>query len=93
VGLPAHDRLCRLLLRNCAVEQLAGFAIDEGEAEIGGPLTQTANDALAMLGVVRGGSRITVDPAILECAVDEDRELGAVAVIALALPTRKAKRR
>jgi hypothetical protein len=49
------------LLRNCTLEQLAGFAIDECEAEIGGALTQTANDALAVVGVVRDGSRITVD--------------------------------
>jgi hypothetical protein len=44
-------------LRNCTLEQLAGLAIDEGEPEIGGTLTQTANDALAVLGVVRGGVR------------------------------------
>jgi hypothetical protein len=45
------------------------LAIDEGEPEIGGALTQTASDALAVLGVVRGGARITVDQAILEGAV------------------------
>jgi len=44
-----------LLLRNCALEQLAGVAVDEGEAEIGGALTQAANDALAVPGVVGGG--------------------------------------
>jgi hypothetical protein len=33
------------------------------------------DDALAVLSVVRGGSRIAIDKAILEGAVDEDREL------------------
>jgi hypothetical protein len=44
-----------MLLRNCALEHLAGCAIDEGQAEIGGALTQAANDPLAVLGIVRGG--------------------------------------
>ena len=41
------------LLRNWTLEQLAGFAIDKSEAEIGGALPQTANDALAVLGDLR----------------------------------------
>ena len=53
-------------------------------------LTQKANDTLAVLGVVRGGARITVDEAILDTRI---ASLRAVAVIALALPTRTAKRR
>src|SRR5678815_3214010 len=66
----------RFFLRNCCpFEPFAGCAIDEEQAELGGALTQAANDALAMLGVVRGGPRIVVDQTILERAVDEDREL------------------
>ncbi len=63
---PPDVRSCCLLLRNCPLEQLGGFAIDECEPEIGGPLTQAANDALAVPGVVGGGSRIAVDQAIFE---------------------------
>ncbi len=36
---------------------------------MGGPLTQTTNDALAVVGVVRSGPRIAVDQTILERAV------------------------
>ena len=42
---------------------------------MGGPLTQTTNDALAVVGLVRSGPRIAVDESILERTVDEDREL------------------
>ena len=49
---PPEGVWCCLLLRNCPLEQLAGLAIDEGEAKIGGALTQTANDALAVLGAM-----------------------------------------
>src|ERR1700692_2653558 len=63
------------LLRNCTLEHLAGFVIDECEAEIGGALAQAANDARAVLGVVRGGPWILVHQTILEGAVDEDRQL------------------
>ena len=44
-----------LLLRNCTLEHLAGVAINEGQAEVGGALTQATNDPLAVLGIVRGG--------------------------------------
>jgi len=63
------------LLRNCTLDQLAGSTIDEGEADLGRALTQAANDALAVLRVVRGGSQIAVDQTILEHAIDEDGEL------------------
>src|SRR5262247_3778188 len=49
--------------------------MDECEAEIGGALTQAANDALAVVGVVRSGPRIVVHQPILKRAIDEDREL------------------
>src|SRR5262249_2775483 len=60
---------------DCTVDRLAGFAIDEGEAEMGRTLAQTTNDTLAVLGVVRGGPRIAVDQTLLERPVDEDRDL------------------
>src|SRR6266545_8196045 len=61
------------LLRNCPFKHLAGGAIDEGEAELGGALTQAANDALAVLGIVRSAPGVLVQQALLERAVDEDR--------------------
>ena len=72
-----------LLLRDCALEEFAGVAIDEGQTEIGGGQTQAANDALAVPGIARGGS----SPSL---SVRETRSASvrAVAVIALALPTR-----
>jgi hypothetical protein len=33
------------LLRNCTLEQLAGFAVEEREAEMGGTLAQAVKDA------------------------------------------------
>jgi hypothetical protein len=81
LGGPTHgtDRRGRGVMltspKELPPEQLAGFAIDECEAEIGGALTQAANDALAVLGVVRSRARIMVDEPILERAVGENREL------------------
>ena len=63
------------LLRNCALEQLAGFAVEEGEAEIGGPLAQAVKDANTMLGIVGGGAGILVHQTIPERAVHQDRQL------------------
>src|SRR6266542_3456806 len=70
-----HASLGPRLLRNCPFKHLAGGAIDEGEAELGGALTQAANDALAVLGIVRSGPGVLVQQALLERAVDEDRQL------------------
>jgi len=63
------------LLRNCALEPIAGVTTDEGEAEIGGALTQAAKDSGAVLSVVGGGPRIPIPRPVLERALDEDREL------------------
>src|SRR5438128_6970180 len=37
------------LLRNCALEQLAGFAVEEREVEMGGTLAQAVKDANTVL--------------------------------------------
>ena len=70
------------------VEDLAGVAIDQGEAEMGGPRTQAVQHALLVGGVVGGGPGVLVQQAVLERAVDEIASLRAVAGMALALPTR-----
>ena len=57
------------------IQDLAGVAIDQGEAEMGGTLTQATQHALLVVGVVRGGPGVLVQQALLERAVDEDREL------------------
>jgi hypothetical protein len=46
------------LLRNCALEQLAGFAVEGREAEMGGPLAQAVKDTDTVLGIVGGGPGI-----------------------------------
>jgi hypothetical protein len=46
------------LLRNWRIEEFAGFAIEEGEAEAGGALAKSAEDAEAMVGIIGGSSRI-----------------------------------
>jgi hypothetical protein len=49
-------QLCSIrLLRNRALEALACVAVDEGEAEGGGALTQAAEDASAVLSIVSRG--------------------------------------
>ena len=78
----------RRLLRNCALEQLAGFAVEEREAEMGGTLAQAVKDADAVLGIVGGGAGILVHQALPEDAYTRIASLRAVAVMALALPTR-----
>jgi hypothetical protein len=65
----------KLLLRNWRIEELAGFAIEEGEAEAGGALAESAEDVKAMLGIIGGGSRILVAKAMLERSIDEDGQL------------------
>ena len=65
----------RTLLRNWRIEELAGFAIEEGEAEAGGALAESAEDVKAMLGIIGGGSRILVAKAMLERSIDEDGQL------------------
>src|SRR5438445_1478838 len=69
---PSHDGR---LLRNCALEQLAGFAVEEREAEMGGTLAQAVKDANTVLGIVGGGSGILVHQAILEGAIHQDGQL------------------
>src|SRR6266536_236095 len=59
-----HASLGPRLLRNCPFKHLAGGAIDEGEAELGGALTQAANDALAVLGIIRSGPGVPVRPRL-----------------------------
>src|SRR5438128_11734631 len=63
------------LLRNCALEQLAGFAVEEREAEMGGALAQAVKNADTVLGIVGGGSGILIRQAIPEGAIHEDRQL------------------
>ena len=63
-----------MLLRNWRIEELAGFAIEEREAETGGALAESAEDVEAMLGIIGGGSGILVPAAILEGAIDEARQ-------------------
>ena len=47
------------------IENLAGVAMDEGEAEIGGALTQAMQHALPVVGVVRGGPGVLGRQAVL----------------------------
>src|SRR5207245_6883927 len=63
------------LLRNCTLEQLAGFAVEEREAEMGGTLAQAVKDANTVLGIVGGGSGILVHQALPEGAIHQDRQL------------------
>ena len=46
------------LLRNCSLDDLAGRAIDEVEAEMCGALTEAAEDVRPVLRVVRVGAGI-----------------------------------
>src|SRR5215510_14954417 len=64
-----------MLLRNWRIEELAGFAIEEREAEAGGALAESAEDVETMLGIIGGGPRILIPEAVLERAIDEDRQL------------------
>src|SRR2546426_11869284 len=64
-----------LLLRNCTLEQLAGFAVEEREAEMGGTLAQAVKDADTVLGIVGDGSEILVHQALPEGAIHQDRQL------------------
>jgi hypothetical protein len=63
------------LLRNCPLDDLAGRAIDEYEAEILGALTQSAEDVSPMFGVLRLGTGIVIDQAMFESVMDHDRQL------------------
>src|SRR5438445_13813270 len=80
------------LLRNCALEQLAGFAVEEGEAEMGGTLAQAVKDANTVLGIVGGGAGILVHQALPEGAIHQDRQLpgGDGNGLGLALPVCQA---
>ena len=62
------------LQRNCSLDDLAGLAIDEYEAEILRPLTQPAEDMSPMLSVVGLSARIAIDQSIFQCVIDEDGE-------------------
>jgi hypothetical protein len=63
------------ILRNCTLEQLAGFAVEEREAEMGGTLAQAVKDADTVLGIVGGGAGILVHQALPEGAMYQDRQL------------------
>src|SRR5262245_5019024 len=65
----------RKLLRNWRIDEFAGFAIEEREAEAGVALAKSAEDVETMLGIIGGGSRILIPEAMLEGAIDEDRQL------------------
>ena len=82
-----------LELSGCGTEDLAGVAIHEVEAERGRRLTETPEYARALLHVVGIGTRITIDEFTLQCAIDQDGQLAAVAVMAWGLPMRPASRR
>ncbi len=73
--MPTPTQLSGRLLRNCALEQLAGVAVEEREAEMSGTLAQAVKDADTVLGIVGGGSGILVHQAIPEGAIHQDRQL------------------
>src|SRR5712691_6069751 len=64
-----------VLLRNYSTRGRTGDEINQAIPKCCSPLPQTANDARFVLEVVGGGPGVTVDEAVFERTIDEDREL------------------
>ena len=64
-----------VLLRNCRLQHLSGLGVQEGEAEVSSAFSETTKESLTILRVVGGGARVFVDEAVLEGAIDENRDL------------------
>ena len=79
--------------RSWRSEDFPGAEVNEAKSERRRPLFDVAEHAGAVLGVVPVRAGVLIDEAAFQGAVDEDGNLRAVAVIALALPARAARRR
>src|SRR5258708_5478555 len=64
-----------LELRRRGMQDLAGVAVDEVEAESGGPVAKPTQHARTLLEVVDISTGIPVDEFPFECAIDQDGEL------------------
>src|ERR1700730_1349040 len=74
------------LLRTCSLGDLAGRKVDEAESQIPGALAESTEDVRPVLRVVRVGARVGIDEAVLQGAIDQNRELACGGGDRLGLP-------